>query len=241
MPKIEAAELTNPSLGPQLVKAALVMGNAHLVQAWPQAKEWKGPAIAVKGTNVGNHATGFMLPGAGAGANGFGFARAIAVAPDAPAAPPAAATPFGDAPTGGGVSWPREPLRVATKRQASARPPPSFFESLRLRVSLEPVDGMRRMLTIELPPTVRTLSTLRRAAAEVMSLEEDAIEALLKLPDVLLAEDEDVLWLSDGVELQVWRRGVVSRGASRPYARPSRRAMLPPSSQDLRALAPLLT
>ena len=187
LPQVSESELTGASLGPGLVRAALHLGDAHLLQEWPQAKEWTAP----------------VAPPASS-----------AAATDEPPPPPP--TVFGDAASGGCLSWPQEPLRVASVMQAAACPPGGFFETLRLRASVAPAEGgFRRMLTFTLPPTVRTLSALRLAAAEIMRVDPDTIEGILKLPDTLVAEDEvmDLGWAFGMHARTVLGSRVCNRGA----------------------------
>ena len=94
-----------------------------------------------------------------------------------------------------------EPLSVALAKQAYQVPPADFFRELRLRISCAAPRGRRKLSTFSLRPTERSLRRLREAAARHLGVEADAIVELVKLPDVLLCNDEDVLWLSDGAEL----------------------------------------
>lgn len=164
-------------MGSALFKAALHLGGAHLLHDWPQAKEWLAPT-ARAGKDGGSKANDDCGGGGAFDAEEISESTGLAL--------------FGDAPSGGRLSWPAEPMRVASKMQATARPPGGFFDVLRLRASFAPAGGYRRMLTFELPPTVRTLDALTRAAADIACIDTDCIEGVLKLPDILLAEVRDV-------------------------------------------------
>ena len=50
-----------------------------------------------------------------------------------------------------------------------------------------------------------------------MAIDANAIDGLVRLPEVLLTDDEDVLWLRDGDELQV-PPPLTRRAASGPVA-----------------------
>eukprot|EP00965_Chrysotila_dentata_P162652 5370872-Pleurochrysis_carterae.AAC.1 len=108
------------------------------------------------------------------------------------------------------ATFPTRSQGVAAEAQRQQTPPDRFFSHLRLRVAIASGAGAMRMHTFSLPPTARTLPALVGAASRCVGVDESAVDGVLKLPDVLLADDEDVLWLSEGAELRLLLAGETS-------------------------------
>ena len=84
-------------------------------------------------------------------------------------------------------------------------------------------------MTVTLDPAVRTLPDLIAAAAAAFAIEARHVESIVKAPDVLLADDDDVRWLSDGDEIHLcssarrrWRRPMARSAPNRRRRCPSR-------------------
>ena len=82
-------------------------------------------------------------------------------------------------------------------------------------------------MTVTLDPAVRTLPELIAAAAAAFAIEARHVESIVKAPDVLLADDDDVRWLSDGDEIHLLLLGETEMEATDGPQRTEQTAALP--------------
>ena len=169
--------LSTARVSSEILDGTLRLGKAHVTQAWPQAGDWPIPPADPTG-----HTPIWAAE----------MARA-----EAEEAPPPLVPQASWAPPLMCLYLP-PPLEAATLQQMSHAPPPSYFESRKLRCRL---GSGGRMVPTTLPPCARTMPELVRCVAAQLCIAAADVKQLVKLPGTLLADDEDVAYLRDGDEL----------------------------------------
>ena len=233
LPAVAPAAASASELSSALLGGALQLGGELVSQGWPNARDWEQPGEA-EPADAAPSAAAAAAPAPGVAQALIAEAAAAEAANGRGGAVPAEVLERLARDTDRAAdegSWPLDPLAATSAEEVERqRPPPDFFASVRLRVAVgrrAAPGALRRLMTVTLDPAVRTLPELIAAAAAAFAIEARHVESIVKAPDVLLADDDDVRWLSDGDEIHLLLLGETEMEATDGPQRTEQTAALP--------------